>query len=180
MRILTGFLMLIGLLAVGLVFVGCPNYFISGTVVIVEEFTFTAEHGFYFYRVDITDEEDWDDYKDDIGLVDAVGVELFITSEEPGDVTFSAYVDDYSGPGPEPVSIPGTATMIIDSITISPGFTHLTYAQSLGFLTGVERLKDLVEEGQFDYYGESTGSDGETFIVDSAKVIMTLSGGAGS
>jgi len=29
--------------------------------------------------------------------------------------------------------------------------------------------------GRFDYYGTSTGNDGNTFVIDSGKVIITFS-----
>jgi len=36
-------------------------------------------------------------------------------------------------------------------------------------------MKELSELGQFDYYGESTGNEGTSFIIDSARVIITFS-----
>ncbi len=166
---------LFGLLLLCLIVVGCKDIIVSGTFILVEDFDFTAESGFYFYQVDITDEEDWADHKDDIDFVDAVGVEFFITSTETGDVTFNAYIDDYSGSSSTPTEIPDDATQIIENLIVSPGITHITYKQSLDFLTGLERMKELSELGQFDYYGESTGNEGTSFIIDSARVIITFS-----
>jgi hypothetical protein len=163
---------MLGLLLIGLITLGC---LVSGTFIIVESFTFTAQTGFYFYQVDITDDPDWEDHKDDIDFIDAVGLEFFITSTESGDVTFNAYIDDYSGASSNPTSVSGTATKIINNFTVSPGTTWISYSESLGILTGVERLKTLAKEGQFDYYGESTGNDGNSFVIDSGKVIVTFS-----
>jgi len=163
---------MLGLLLIGLITLGC---LVSGTFIVVESFTFTAQSGFYFYQVDITENSDWEDRKDDIDFIDADGLEFFITSTESGDVTFNAYIDDYSGSSSSPTSRPSTATKIIDSFTVSPGTTWISYDQSLGILTGVERLKTLTKLGQFDYYGESTGNDGNTFVIDSGKVIVTFS-----
>ena len=157
----------------GLALTGC---LVSATFVIVESFTFTAKDGFYFYQVDITQEGDWKNHKDKIDNIDAVGVEFYVSSSEPSSVTFDAYIDDYSGLTANPTSVPGTATKIIDQLTIPPGLNqHLTYAQSLGFLTGTARLKALAKTGKFDYYGKSTGNNGTTFTIDSAKVIVTFS-----
>ena len=161
----TALLMIMGLTLMAFLTTGC--LLVSGTFVIVKEFSMTAGSEFYYYQVDITDEPDWEDHKD------AVGVEFIITSTEPGDVTFSVFIDDYGTGGGS--GIPFSATKIIDDITISPGVTHITYAQSLGFLTGIERLKELTKTGKFDYYGVSSGNDGSTFVITSAKVIATFS-----
>ncbi len=168
-------LILLSSLILAVALTGC-KYIISGTFVFVEDIEFSAAGGFYFYQVDITDEPDWQEHKDDIDFVDAVGVEFHIISTEEGNVTFNAYVDDYSGPGSLPTSIPAKATKIIDGLIVPPGETNITYAESLKFLTGLDRLKALVKTGRFDYYGQSSGSVGTTFIIDKGKVIVTLSG----
>ncbi len=168
-------LAILGLILICLVFVGCKDLLISGTFIFVETFEYSADGDFYFYQVDITTDPDWDEHKDKIDFVDAVGVEFFITNEEEGDVTFDAYIDRYSGLGPLPSEVPTSATQIIDGFTISPGVTHITYKESLGFLTGLDSLKAYSKIGQFDYYGEVTGNTGGTFTIDSAKVVVTLS-----
>ncbi len=166
---------ILGLILICLVFVGCKDILISGTFVFVETFDFTAQGGIYYESIDITTDSDWDEHKDKIDFVDAVGVEFFITSTEAGNVTFDAHIDDWAVLVTWPTSIPGTATQIIDGLVVEPGSTHVTYKQSLGFLMGLDRLKELAKLGQFNYYGESTGNDGTTFIVDSAKIIVTVS-----
>lgn len=161
-----------GLLTV-LLLAGC---IVSGTFVIIEEITFTAQGGFYFHRLDITDDATWEDHKDDIQFIDAVGAEFYITSTEPDDVTFNVYIDDYSS-GPVPVAVPASASKIITDFTVSPGTTRIDYKKSLSIITNVERLKALARKGMFDYYATSTGSDGTTFVIDSAKIIVTVSAG---
>jgi hypothetical protein len=164
---------LLGLALIALLAVGC---LVSGTFIIVEDFEFTAQTGFYFYPVDITSEPDWEDHKDDINQIDVVGVEFWITSTESGPVTFDAYVDDFSGTTPTSLPVPATATKIIDAFTVNPGANqHITYAQSLTFIKGVDRLKALAKTGKFDYYGTSTGNEGNTFKIDSGKVVVTVS-----
>jgi len=175
MRALKTRFALIGLAALGLLIAGC---LVSGTFIIVDDFQFTAQSGFYYYRVDITDNKDWQEHKDEIDDVDAVGAEFFITSEEEGPVTFSVYIDDYTPDGePTPNVVPATATVIIDSLVVNPGKHHMTYAQSLKIIVGTARLKALAKTGRFDYFGISSGNLGETFRVDSAKVICTVTAG---
>ncbi len=168
-------LVILGLLILCIVAVGCKDILISGTFIFVKTFDFTAQGGIYYESIDITTDPDWNEHKEKIDFVDAVGVEFFITSTEAVDVTFDAYIDDYAMLLSWPASIPGSATQIIDSLVVPPGVTHVTYKQSLGFLVGLEELKTLSKLGMFNYYGESTGNDGSTFIIDSAKIIVTLS-----
>jgi len=168
-------LAIIGLILICLMMVGCKDILISGTFVFVDTFEYSATGDFYFHQVDITDDADWDEHKEKIDFVDAVGVEFFITSSEDGDVTFNAYVDDHSGLPPHPTSTPVTATKVIDDFVIAPGVSKITYKQSLGILTGIDRLKELAKVGMFDYFGEVTGNTGGTFIIDSAKIIVTVS-----
>lgn len=162
------------LVSIVLVATGC---IVSITEIIKEPLKFTAQTGFYFYQVNLTDNATWKENKDKIDFIDAVGVHLYITSTESVDVTFNAYVDDLSGAGSSPSSIPTTATKILDGVTISPGSTVITYAESLRLITGLDRLKALTKTGQFDFYGTSTGNDGNTFKIDSGYVIVTVSGG---
>lgn len=160
--------------ALAFIAIGC---IVSGTFIVVEDFSFTAQSEFYFYQVDITDDATWAEHKDDIQFIDVVGVEFYITSSETGPVTFDAWIDDYSGAGSNPTLVPSSATKIIDGFTVQPGVSKITYAQSLGILTGISRLKALAMIGQFDYYGTSSGNIGTSFVVDSAKIIITFSGG---
>ena len=145
---------------------------ISGTFVIVYDFDLTAQTGFYYYQVDITEEEDWEDNKDKIDFIDVVGFEFTIENENPQAVEFNVYIDEFGTGGG---SVPGTASIIIESLTVPPGTTKFTYAQSLAFLKNVDRLKALVKSGTFDYYGTSTSNDGDDFHITTSKVIVTVS-----
>jgi hypothetical protein len=159
-----------GLALIAILAAGC---LVSGTFIIVESFTFTSANGHYFYKVDITDNSDWDKHKDQIDQIDAVGVEFYITSTESGPVEFNAYVDEW---GSDSTVLPGNDKKIINGFVVNPGANqHVTYAQSLGIITNLENLKALVKSGKFYYWGTSTGNDGDTFKIDSGKVIVTFS-----
>lgn len=169
-----------GIILLCLPFIGCKDILVSGTFIIVKTIiNFTAQSGFYYYQVDITTDPDWIEHKEKIDFIDAVGVEFYITSTEAADVTFNAFINplnpSYSNDGPYPATVPGSATQIIENFTVSPGVTRITYKESLDFLRGIDTLKAYAKVGMFDYYGQSTGNDGTTFIIDSAKVIVTFS-----
>jgi len=170
---------ILGLAVLSLVIVGC--HLVSGTFVIVESFSFTTQTGFYRYEVDITDEEKWEDHKDDISRINVVGFELWITNNESVDVTFNAYIDDADATFYSTYAeVDANATKIIDDLTLAAGpgmVTHITYAQSFNYLRNVGELKRLTKEGRFHCYCVSDGGTYSAFIVDSGKVIITFSAG---
>lgn len=145
----------------------------SGTFIITEPIKFQAHDDFYFYQVNLTDNATWQKHGDKIDDIETVGVELYIRSIN--DVTFNAYVDEYSGPLSSPTSVPGGATKIIDSLAISSGSSLITYKESLKIITGLDKLKALVMKGMFDFYGTSSSGLGSAFVIDSGKVVVTFS-----
>ena len=147
----------------------------SGTFVVVEVFTPTVENEFYYEGVDITDNAVWKEHGDQVDFIDAVGFELYTRSTASGDITFDIYVDKYSGPDASPDSVPATATIVVDGVTVSPGTKTVTYAESLKIIKGLDTLKKLAKTGQMDFYATSTGGVGSTFVVDSIKVVVTFS-----
>ncbi len=167
---------LIGML---LLTVGC---LVSGTFIIVQDFTFTTNSGFYFYGIDLTTESEWEDHKDDIDLIDAVGLEFTIVNNTASEVTFNAYVDTYAA-NPGPSTVPGTATKIINDLKVAANTTrNVTYAQSLTFITGLDRLKSLVKGGKLSYFGVSSVTEpNPNFDITDGKIIVTFSAsGSGS
>lgn len=159
---------LTSVIAAGLLAAGC---LVSGTFIIVSDFDMTVNGNFYFYPVDITDEGDWEDHKDDIDQIDVVGAE-FTIENSGGATTFSVYIDDYMATAPG--SVPGTASAIIEDFAVPAGTTTITYAQSLGIIKNVARLKALAKVGKFSYFATSTGVGG-TFEITNSKVIITFS-----
>ena len=162
-----------GLLLVAALIAGC---LLSGTFVISEPIKFKMQNDFYFQQVNLTDNATWKKHKENIDFIDAVGMELYITSGESGTVTFNAFVDKYSGPLSNPLTVPTSATKVIDSLRVPPGKTKITYKQSLTILTGLDQLKALVKAGQFDFFATSSSGFGSSFRVDSGRVIVTFSG----
>lgn len=161
-----------GLLLAVIMISGC---LFTATFVIHEPFKFTMQNDFYFEQVNLTDNATWEDHKDQIDFIDAVGMIMYITSAENGNVTFNAYADKYSGPSSNPSSVPTTATKIINNLQVPPGKTTITYKKSLTIITGLEKFKDLVEKGQFDFFATSSSGLGSSFRVDSGEVIVTFS-----
>lgn len=147
---------------------------VSGTFVITEEFNFTARTGFYHYSVDLTTKQAWKDHKDDIDFIDAVGFEFDIESSEASPTTFNAWVAPEGEIYDSIDDITDSTTMVISDLTVNPGTTHITYAQSLAHVTNLEALKALVKTGKFEYYGTSTNPLFQFDVID-GKIIVTFS-----
>lgn len=152
--------------------VGC---IVSGTFIVTEEFTFTTMTGFYHYDVDVTDEEDWQDHKDDIQNIDAVGFELWFTNNSGSDVTFNVWLDDGVGATyEEATSAQNNLNLVLDDVTLPPGKSHLSYVESLGKITNFALIKSLASVGKFKFYGVSSNTTDSTWIVDSGIVYITF------
>ena len=171
-----------GLAAAGLMVTGC---LVSGTFVIVEdvEFDFTADRGFYWYPVDLTTNSEWDEHKDDIDDIDAVGFEFKIQNTSSEDCVFNAWFvaeDTPAIPANFPMSfVPEAlgATKVITDLAVAAGATRsVGYAESLGHISNLPAFKAIVRSGRFDYYGTSCGgTDDAEFLVTEGKIIVTVS-----
>lgn len=159
---------------------------LSGTFVIVisiEKVDFTTRTGFYYYHIDLSEEQDWLDHKDDIKDIDLVGFELWITNHEDVARTFSVYVDDDASlpdSNSSLTDVKSNATLVLDEFELDAGPNkqmRVTYGQSFKYLKNVETLKSLVEKGTFDYFGVSSGGTASGYTIDSARVIITFTAG---
>ncbi len=165
---------LIGLVLIAVLVSGC---IVSATFVIVKKFSLAPKGGFYFYQVDLSTDGTWEDHQDEIDDIEAVGFEFYIHSSASGNIAFSVFVDDYSGAGADPSAVPSAADIVLDSLTIGGGPSKVSYSTTVGLIENLNRLKSLTKTGQFDVYTTSTGTVGSTFVIDSAKVIVTFSAG---
>jgi len=160
---------------------GCllSGTFISVIVIVDEDFT--TRTGFYFYDVDLTEEDVWNDHKDEIKDIDLVGFELWITNHESEERKFSVYLDDADEPVYDTLpDVLANTTIVLDDLTLTAGpdvQTHVTYGQSFKYLKNVPTLLELVKKGAFHYYGISDGGTSAGYTIDSAKVVITFTAG---
>ena len=155
----------------------------SGTfvaVITVYAVDFTAQTGFYYEPVDLSDSDIWDDHKDDIKKIETVGFELWITNSGGADEEFNVYLDDFDDAVHGSVgAVQSDATLVLDGLNLPAGaLTHVTYGQSFGLLKNVDKLKQLVEEGQFHYYGLSSAGNTDNYEIDSVKIVITFLAGS--
>lgn len=170
--ILSGTLILIALFAVGCL--------VSGTFVIVENFEFSFVSGFYADAVDLTDNEDWADHRDNLDKVEVVGFEVWVTNNSSNDFSFWAYMDDYDNACQNQTCADNRTTkfLILDTLTIpastgSSSYKLVSYAQSFNYIQNLDKIKKMVFDGSFNFYGYSSDG-GASGTVDSIKAIITV------
>jgi hypothetical protein len=165
------------IIIMAMVFAGC---ILSGTFIIDQEFSFTASSADpYFVAIDITTNEDWEDHKDKIDMIDAVGFKMEMNNQRGAEVTFNVYVAPYSDTKEYTTKdeLDAHAYVVIEDLTVPAGESTLTYAQSLAHIKNLTILKNYAKSGKFSYYGLATGgTSGAAFEVN-GEVILTVTAG---
>lgn len=158
-------------LAVVILLAGCG--LLSIQVLVNEEIGTTSVPGdFFYYGVDVTDEEDWDDHKDDIEFVNYVTFDLYLRNPGGTDITFDGYIDDFANTACTNSACAAATTRFLRDITIPASSSRHIYAgQSFEFMENLEVMKALAESGQFHFYGVSTGG---AFVIDSGRVVVAI------
>ncbi len=155
---------------------------VSGTVVILEDISFflTTQTGAYYYPVDVTDDEDWDEYKDNIDFIDDVSFTWTMNNPTGTNIVMNAYVrpfsDDPEGFDPTPPD-PDDLIQIVKDLPVPAGTKSYSAAEGRTYLVpaGIDELKEILKTGQFDYFGYSTENNGDTITVE-GTIIITVSG----
>jgi len=171
-------LVLLALVVAALLTAGC---LLSGTFTVsifADNEIGTDNDGFYWYYVDITEEDAWEDHADDLNNIDAIGFDLWVRNLGATTATGDAYIDDPDDAQIADASELGGATIILEDLSVAPGANHLTYAQSIGQLQNVELIKRLVEGGEFWFYATTPGL-GADFVLDSLRVTVTFTASGG-
>lgn len=163
------------LTAVALILAGC---IVTGTFIadlMVRDLTFAATENLYYEQVDLTENEDWDEHKDDIKSIDLVGFELWIENTSGSAQTFKGYIDDANNQLYQTQAlVEANATIILDELTLAPGDNYVSYPESFAYIKNLETMRTLLESGQFNVYGLATGG---TFELDSLRVVVTFTAG---
>jgi hypothetical protein len=174
---------LLPMLAVGaFVIAGC---IVSGTFIIDELIVFGTSDGFYSEKIDLSDNETWEDHADDIDKIEKVGLEVWITRTTSNDWTITAYVADTLQDLDESFFDTITKNQVFGPFTVTgsadPGTSVkvISYSDSFAHLDHVQELLALIEDGRFNFYSiwESDPPGGEFGTIDSIRVILTLTGG---
>jgi hypothetical protein len=179
MRAFTGKILPVGLVLVSLALGGC--LLISGTFVVTESFSFDVSDYLSFQAVDLTENSDWQDHKDNIDMIDAVGFTMTMDNSNGSAVTFNLYVAPYADKQLYNTLIDfqqavtdGDVYVVIKDLTVPAGTSTVTYAQSLTHLHNLDKLKELTKTGKLHLY--ATTSLAGSFTVDPGSIVVTVSG----
>ena len=172
-------LFMVGILA-AFVAGGC---LVSGTFTIIETLSFTTQTGFYPEAINLADNDDWEEHRENIDKVELIGFELWITNNETSEWTYSGYMDDYDPACTTLTCFNGSTSkfMVLKEITIpaASGGTgsqkYISYANSFDYIDNLAAMKAKVLSGQFNVFGiASGGSGGLGGIIDSLKIVITI------
>lgn len=167
------------------IFVAClltAGCLVSGTYPIVQgiNFSFTANTGYYWYPVDLNDNDEWEEHKDKLDDIEAIGFEFDIANNTSENCEFTVMFKEETGPADQnnpPTNINlSDYLLVIDGLAVAAGATrHVSYVESMGMIQNQAALKTIIMSGRFDYLGFSCGGTGDDlFIVTNGKVIITV------
>jgi len=158
-------------LAFALLLTGCG--LISITLLLNEDIPETnVPNGLFTYDVDVTDEQDWEDHKDQIEQVNWVSFELTLTNPGEAAITFNGYVDDVDNAVCSTIGCATATTRVLKNITIPASSTRvITMGESFGFMENMDVLKALAATGRFRFYGVSGGGP---FVIDEGRIVVAI------
>jgi len=158
-------------LAVAFLLTGCG--LISITLLLNEDIPFTVvPAGLFVHDVDVTDEEDWEDNKDNIEQVNWVSFELSLTNLSGSEITFDGYIDDIDNDTCLTIACATATTRILRNITIPASSTrNITMGESFSYMENMDVLKALAKTGRFRFYGVSAGGG---FQIDEGRIVVAI------
>lgn len=132
---------------------------LSGTYVItfeVKEEIISTQDSINSASVNLSDNPDWRDHKEDIKYVDEVGFTFKVQNLSSTDsATGQLYITHFGDSTLSHVdSIKKNTTKIVDGIVLAPGEEkHILWNESFNYILNLDVLKKHVESGSFHLYG---------------------------
>jgi hypothetical protein len=157
-----------------LLLAGC--FIVAVTVVIDYNISSTdlfQETDFEYFNVDLTDNDTWNDHKDDIQYIDNVGFVMWVENNGATDATGELYIArTHSTSIASAQDVKDNTTRILSGLVLPPGESYIDWPTSLGYVEHVDSLRAIVETGTFVIYA-TTESLPFDIQIDSAIVIVT-------
>ncbi|MFQ5498994.1 MAG: hypothetical protein ACE5FH_04920 [Candidatus Zixiibacteriota bacterium] len=157
---------------------------LTGTWVVetmLRDLVVSANQDSYYERVDITDNDVWQDHSDDVKDIDAIGFEMWATNSGQAD-NFDIYIADTTaglGPNSSVGQIAADGVAVLEDLPlVANGKTYISYPGSFSYFQhqNLGKIKKLVEQGAFDFFAFSNSSS-VNVTVDSVRVVLTLTAG---
>jgi hypothetical protein len=153
---------------------------LSGTFVItfeVEEEIISTHDTMNSVSVDLSENEDWQDYEEHIHYVDEVGFTFKVENlSETDSATGQLYITD-DATLTTVDEIKQNATLIVDGIFLGPGQKrHILWNESFKYILNLDVLKKQVESGAFHLYGICRNTPFHVRFYDIVAVITVTAG----
>ena len=127
-------------------------------------------------EIDLTDDDTWEEHKDEIQNIIDVKFELTIQNSTSSSVTGEVYVSatEYT----TAQGVQDNATLVISDVVIGPNATRtISFTESAKYIRNLKTLLDLVKEGHFFVYGLAADPPFVITIQSGARLLVTFSAG---
>ncbi len=151
---------------------------ISGTKVFtlgLEDIPVSASGTFTRTAVDLTENDTFNDHKDEIRLIDRFGFICDIVNPTAGTVNVSVYFS--TDPNLTDNQVATQATPLFRNFAVSANSTrHISYDESLTLLENFGALQEVLATGQLTFYSTST-SGAFNLLIDNPVLVITFTVG---
>lgn len=150
------------------------NCVTSGNIVVVMDLpsvTGQTNTSFNPEFVDLTENDDWKEHKDQVNSVDDIGFACKITNYESSVATGQIWISDKSYSSPTDVT--AHAVKILDGIAVPAGGTRsIEWSESADFLSNFNEAKTIVYTEKFYLYFMAAETP---FHIDVTDIVLFLS-----
>ncbi|MEZ5360022.1 MAG: hypothetical protein R3F48_14495 [Candidatus Zixiibacteriota bacterium] len=135
--------------------------------------------------VDLTEDEDFDEYKDKIKNIDNIGFYLEASNPTFTPVTFQLFLEpDISKDWTDPeMPVDSGSYLIFTGVQVpartqstATGKLIVTWEESIQYINELDVVKEYLEKGEFSIYPNVVPRDNFNITVDSLVLIVTLTG----
>jgi hypothetical protein len=162
--------------ALALLVAGCIVSVQKIIVVNISDEMVSTDEAINAEAIDLTDNEDWEEHKDEIQSVIDLKFACTIVNNEGTAATGRVYLseDEYT----TPEDIDSLAVLFLDGIVIPANDSVvINFTGSAPYIHNLDPVLDLVEGGQFYIYGIAEDTPFSITIRREAKLMITFSAG---
>jgi hypothetical protein len=130
--------------------------------------------------VDLRDDSDFRDNQDKIKDIESIGFYLKAKNNLDQAVTFQLFLEaDTTKDWLNAQMVADSSTeLVFTGLNIPANQTvSVDWNQSMGYVTGLPAVKDILEKGRFSIYPVAIPRDNFSVTIDSLVIIVTISGG---
>jgi hypothetical protein len=130
--------------------------------------------------VDLRDDSDFRDNQDKIKDIESIGFYAKIKNNLAEPVTFQLFLDEDTTKDWEDAQMVADSSteLVFTGLTIpGNGTVIVDWNQSMGYITGLPAIKDILKGGHFSLYPVALPRNNFSVTIDSLVVIVTISGG---